>query len=127
MTRQTKAPAASPGFQATPAPIPEHHVRLYKGATRAATIRGGIPTRPFIIVAAAIMWLSMFNIAMLGLAVIAYPIMALISRNDDRAFWILELWLRTKAFARNKKYWTAVSYTPAPYRRNRAWCRHKES
>lgn len=107
-------------------PLPEHHVRLYKGATRVATLPGGIPTRPFVIVAATIAWVAMFNIALLGLAAIAYPLMALISRNDDRAFWILELWFRTKAFARNKRFWNAISFTPTPYRRNRAWCRYKE-
>ncbi|AEC18859.1 trwM protein [Pusillimonas sp. T7-7] len=72
-------------------------------------------------------WLAMFNVYFLGLIAVFYPIMALISRNDDRAFWTLELWVRTKLIAKNKRYWNAISYTPTPYHRRRAWCRHKDS
>lgn len=106
--------------------LPAHHARLFKGATRVATIKGGVPTRPFVIMVGVVSWIAMFSIYLIVLIGVFYPIMALISRNDDRAFWILELWIRTKVLARNKRFWGAVSYSPTPYRRGRRWCREKD-
>lgn len=106
--------------------IPENHVRLFKGATRVATIKGGVPARAFVFMMVGVGALGMFSIKFLLLIPILYPIMAAISRHDDRAFWILELWLRTKVFAPNKRFWGAVSFTPTPYQKRRAWCRYKE-
>lgn len=107
--------------------IPEHHVRLFKGATRVATIKGGVPARPFVIMMCAVGFLAMFTIWLLFLIPVLYPIMAVISRHDDRAFWTLELWIRTRVFTPNKRYWNAVTFTPTPYQRRRAWCRQKDS
>ncbi|HCP77366.1 MAG TPA: hypothetical protein DIU11_06425, partial [Pusillimonas sp.] len=42
--------------------IPEHHVRLFKGATRVATIKGGVPARPFVIMMLVVGFLAMFTI-----------------------------------------------------------------
>lgn len=106
--------------------IPDHHVRLFKGATRVATIKGGVPARPFVIMMCVIGFMAMFTIWLLLLIPVAYPIMALISRHDDRAFWTLELWIRTKVLTANKSFWNAVSFSPTPYQRRRAWCRYKE-
>lgn len=106
--------------------IPEHHVRLFKGATRVATIKGGVPARPFVIMMLVVGFLAMFTIWLLLLIPVLYPVMAIISRHDDRAFWTLELWVRTKLFAANKHFWNAISFTPTPYHRRRAWCRQKE-
>lgn len=127
MGRQTPrapAPAAPPVTVSATRP---HHVRLFKGATRVATIKGGVPARAFVIMVSAVAFVAMFSIYLLPLILVFYPLMAVLSRNDDRAFWILELWVRTKVFARNKRYWNAISYTPAPYQRRRAWCRHKDA
>lgn len=106
--------------------IPEHHVRLFKGATRVATIKGGVPARPFVIMMCAVGFAAMFTIWLLFLIPVLYPIMAIISRHDDRAFWTLELWARTKLLAPNKRYWSAISISPTPYARRRGWCRYKE-
>ncbi|ROT44558.1 type IV secretion system protein VirB3 [Pusillimonas sp. NJUB218] len=106
--------------------IPENHVRLFKGATRVATIKGGVPARPFVIMMCIVGFLAMFTIWLLLLIPVLYPIMAIISRHDDRAFWTLELWVRTKLFAANKRFWNAISFTPTPYHRRRAWCRQRE-
>ena len=107
--------------------IDPNHVPLFKGATRVATVKGGVPVRAFIFMVVGVGWLAMFNFYWLGLVAVLYPIMAIISRNDDRAFWVLELWIRTKLLARNKNYWNAISFTPTPYQRRRAWCRHEDS
>lgn len=107
--------------------IDPNHVPLFKGATRVATIKGGVPVRAFLYMCLGVGWLAMFNIGFLGLIAVLYPIMAIISRNDSRAFWIIELWMKTSLFARNKRYWGAVSFTPRPYQRRRSWCRNKDS
>ncbi|TFL14075.1 hypothetical protein CSC67_07870 [Pusillimonas caeni] len=123
--------AATPQGQPTPPAkertIDPNHVPLFKGATRVATVKGGVPVRAFIFMVVGVGWLAMFNFYWLGLVAVLYPIMAIISRNDDRAFWVLELWVRTKLFARNKHYWNAISFTPTPYQRRRAWCRNEDS
>lgn len=117
------APTAAP---ATLSAIPAHHCRLFKGATRVATIKGGVPARAFVILLCGVGTLAMFSIWLLILIPVLYPIMAVVSRHDDRAFWTVELWIRTKLFAPNKQFWGAISFTPTPYQRRRAWCRRKE-
>lgn len=104
--------------------VPANHYPLFKGATRVATVKGGVPTRAFVGLVFLTVVVAMF-IRIWGWAVfpILYPIVAIISRNDDRAFWILELWWKTKFTVRTKAYWGAVSYTPTPYSRRRPWCR----
>jgi type IV secretion system protein VirB3 len=103
---------------------PANHYPLFKGATRVATVKGGVPTRAFVGLVFLTVIVAMF-IRIWGWAVfpILYPIVAVISRNDDRAFWILELWWKTKFNVRTKAFWGAVSYTPTPYSRRRPWCR----
>lgn len=118
--------AAAPPSTVPVSAIPENHVRLFKGATRVATIKGGVPARPFVIMMCVIGFLAMFTIWLLLLIPVIYPIMAVISRHDDRAFWTLELWIRTKLFAKNKSFWNAISFTPTPYHRRRGWCRQKD-
>lgn len=124
----SRQPAAQPPSPASSpiADIPSHHVRLFKGATRVATIKGGVPARPFVIMMCTVGFLGMFTIWLLLLIPVLYPLMAIISRHDDRAFWTLELWVRTKLLAANKRFWNAITFTPAPYQRRRAWCRQKE-
>lgn len=126
MAKAKTSPAPAHAAPVALSQLPENHARLFKGATRVATIKGGVPTRAFVIMVASVGWIAMFSIYLILLVGVFYPIMAVISRNDDRAFWILELWFRTKRFARNKRYWNAISYTPTPYRRRRAWCRIKD-
>lgn len=126
MAMKPAAPAAPSAPQVTLSAIPVNHVRLFKGATRVATIKGGVPARAFVIMMCGVGILGMFSIWLLLLIPVLYPVMAIASRNDDRAFWILELWLRTKCFAANKRFWNAISFSPAPYQRRRAWCRYKE-
>ncbi|KAG1254364.1 hypothetical protein G6F65_017070 [Rhizopus arrhizus] len=77
--------------------VPANHYPLFKGATRVATVKGGVPTRAFVGLVFLTVVVAMF-IRIWGWAVfpILYPIVAIISRNDDRAFWILELWWKTK-------------------------------
>lgn len=122
MATEKKAPKQSPQ-KATRVPVaakPPVGYPLFKGATRIPTLKGGVPTRAFIgllfltlIVASFTLW----GWLLLSL----YPVMAVISRNDDRAFWIWELWLRTKFMARNKRFWGAISFTPTPQGRRRPW------
>lgn len=127
MAKPPAQSAAAGSETITLSKIPDNHVRLFKGATRVATIKGGVPARAFVFMMVGVGTLGMFSIKFLLLALILYPIMAAISRHDDRAFWILELWARTKLFAKNKRFWGAISFSPAPYQKRRAWCRHKET
>lgn len=115
------APAAAVVLDA----LKPNHVRLFKGATRVATIKGGVPARAFVMMMVAVAVPAMFNVRLLVLIPILYPLMAVVSRNDDRAFWILELWFKTKFRAPNHKFWGAVSFSPTPYARRRAWLRRK--
>lgn len=126
---KTKSKPAEAGSSALPAPRPidASHVRLFKGATRVATIKGGVPSRAFVMMVMGVSFIAMFKIYLIALIAVFYPIMAVISRNDDRAFWTLELWAQTKLFAKNKRFWGAVTFTPTPYHRRRGWCRHEDS
>lgn len=121
-----KATPSAPASEPTLSAIPEHHVRLFKGATRVATIKGGVPARPFVIMMCAVGFAAMFTRWLLLLIPLLYPIMAIVSRHDDRAFWTLELWARTKLIAPNKRFWNAITFSPISYARRRAWRRNKE-
>lgn len=101
--------------------IPPNQYALFKGATRVATIKGGVPTRAFVGLVFLTVTVAMFTIWGWLLFPSLYPVLAVISRNDDRAFWIGELWFKTKVTAPNKAFWSAVSYTPTPYCRRRHW------
>lgn len=120
---------ATPTTSAQPTPttssqVPPHHYPLFKGATRVATVKGGVPTRAFVGLVFLTVVIAMF-IRIWGWLVFPalYPIVAVISRNDDRAFWILELWWKTKFTVPNKAFWGAATYTPTPYSPRRPWLR----
>lgn len=120
---------APPTTSAQPTPttssqLPPNHYPLFKGATRVATVKGGVPTRAFVGLVFLTVVIAMF-IRIWGWLVFPalYPIVAVISRNDDRAFWILELWWKTKFTVPNKAFWGAVTYTPTPYSPRRPWLR----
>jgi len=102
---------------------PPNHFPLFKGATRAATVKGGVPARAFVGLVFLTIAAAMFSLYGWLLFPVLYPILAVISRNDDRAFWITELWFKTKLVAPNKVFWGAVSLTPSPYSKRRPWCR----
>ncbi|BEG77411.1 MULTISPECIES: type IV secretion system protein VirB3 [Achromobacter] len=120
---------APPATSVQPTPttssqVPPNHYPLFKGATRVATVKGGVPTRAFVGLVFLTVVIAMF-IRIWGWLVFPalYPIVAVISRNDDRAFWILELWWKTKFTVPNKAFWGAVTYTPTPYSPRRPWLR----
>lgn len=115
------APATSPHIE--PSSVPPNHYPLFKGATRAATIKGGVPTRAFVALVLLTLFVAMFTLWGWAIGPILYPIVAVLSRNDDRAFWIWELWVKTKFFAANKRFWGVISLTPSPYSKRRPWCR----
>ena len=115
----THEPPTEPGGSQ----IPSYHYPLFKGATRVATVKGGVPTRAFVALVFTVVIVAMFTVYGWLLFPLLYPILAIISRSDDRAFWIWELWLKTKFIVPNKAFWGAVSYTPTPYSRRRPWCR----
>ncbi|SAI73177.1 type IV secretion system protein VirB3 [Bordetella ansorpii] len=93
---------------------------VFKGATRVPTIAGGVPTRPFIALVMVSAGLGMLSIYAWALIPALYPLMAIIAREDDRAFRIIELWLRTKAMNRNQRFWNGSTYTLLAYPR-RPW------
>ncbi|MBO9352844.1 hypothetical protein GG851_02475 [Bordetella petrii] len=103
--------------------VPPNQYPLFKGATRIATIKGGVPTRAFMGLVFVTVVIAMFTLWGWLVGPVLYPVLAVLSRNDDRAFWIWELWLRTKFLARNKRFWGAVSLTPTPHSKRRPWRR----
>ena len=119
---KTKAPAATAPV-AVGSEVPPNRFPLFKGATRIATVPGGVPTRAFAALVFLTVTAASFTLWGWLLFPSLYPIMAIVSRNDDRAFWIWELWLKTKIFVRNKLFWGAVSLTPTPYSPRRPWAR----
>lgn len=123
MVKKPAPPAAVPNASATRSSVPPHHFPLFKGATRVPTIKGGVPTRAFLALALATLFVASFTLWGWLLGPLLYPVIAVLSRNDDRAFWILELWIRTKVVAANKRYWGAISLTPSPYCKRRRWRR----
>jgi len=92
---------------------------LFKGATRTPMFMG-VPLVPLILAVFVI-----FSIAMLVsiFAWVLLPVVIFIMRqivkSDDKAFWILGLWIDTKLRNPNKDFWNASSYAPASYRRRR--------
>lgn len=126
MATATKPKAGAPAPQtpsATASEIPPNHYPLFKGATRIATIKGGVPTRAFVGLIFLTVTVASFTLYGWLLFPMLYPVLAIISRNDDRAFWVWELWVKTKLFAPNKRFWGAISLTPTPYSRRRPWTR----
>ncbi|MNL17513.1 Type IV secretion system protein virB3 [compost metagenome] len=123
------SPKQTPGATGSPTPlaagseVPPNRYPLFKGATRVATIKGGVPTRAFAGLVMLTVAVAMFTLWGWLLLPLLYPVIAIISRNDDRAFWIWELWIKTKLFAMNKRFWGAISLTPTPYSRRRPWTR----
>lgn len=126
MAAQAKPESATKSSSSDEAPrtsVPPNHYPLFKGATRVATIKGGVPTRAFLALVFVTVTIAMFALWGWLIGPLLYPILAVLSRNDDRAFWIWELWLKTKFLAPNKRYWGAISLTPTAYSKRRTWCR----
>src|SRR3990172_8949319 len=97
---------------ARPEPFP-----LFKGCTRVPCVMG-VPLTPIVamvvvVAALAMVWSLWWWLA----APPAWFLMAQITRNDDKAFRIVWLWLDTKVRNRNKGLWAASSYAPADSRR----------
>lgn len=89
--------------------------RLFKGATRPATLFG-VPTTPLILMFCAVAVLTMVtSIYMWVLAPFLWFVMAQITRDDPRRFRIWWLWMQTKARNGNKPYWNASSYSARHY------------
>jgi type IV secretion system protein VirB3 len=89
--------------------------RLFKGATRPATVFG-VPTTPFMLMICLVAIVGMVvSIYMWVLAPFLLVAMAQITKKDPRRFRIWWLWAQTKALNKNKGYWKASSYTPRHY------------
>ena len=88
--QKAKAPAVAVPA-AVGSHVPPNRFPLFKGATRAATVPGGVPTRAFAGLVFLTVTAASFTLWGWLLFPILYPVMAILSRNDDRAFWILSL------------------------------------
>ena len=112
-------PSAAPSASA----VPPNQYPLFKGATRAATVKGGVPARALVALVIVTLLVASFTLWGWLLGPILYPVVAVLSRHDDRAFWIWELWAKTKLFAPNKRFWGAISLSPTQYSKRRPWSR----
>jgi len=111
-----------PSNARTPAPsaaVDAERFPFFKGATRVPTVAGGIPTRPFVGLIMVAATLGMVTLYAWALVPALYPVMAMVTRQDDRAFRIIELWLRTRVVNHHKRFWRGSTYAPAPYPRGR--------
>lgn len=92
---------------------------LFKGATRVPTL-WGVPMIPLMVVVIGVAVVALtVSIWWWGLLLPLWGVMAQITRNDDKAFRIWWLWIDTRLRNRNKTFWGASSYTPAPCRKRR--------
>lgn len=97
------------------------HFPVFKGLGRKPTFLG-IPTVWFLSVVSAVAFLAMLFGLWLWLSLfIILPIMAAISKTDDRAFeiWILEI--KTRMRNKGKNFWGGSSYSPNIHSKKRPW------
>ncbi|SUB29765.1 Type IV secretion system protein virB3 [Oligella ureolytica] len=101
-------------------PQQEHETfPLFKGATRLPTI-AGVPMVPLMVMFMGVAVVALtVSIWWWALAIPLWFLMAQITKNDDKAFRILWLWIDTKLRNRNKGFWGASSYSPSNYRKRR--------
>lgn len=98
---------------------------LFGGLTRPATVLGlpleallgivGASTIGFLaanMLKADVTW----KVGALGMGIVFYGLARLLCARDPRAFRYLSLQLTTKALHRQRAYWRAGSYAPAPVR-----------
>lgn len=87
---------------------------LFNGATRPPTLLG-VPLVPIMLMFMVVACIAMLTKPWwIALAIPAWAVMAAITRHDDRAFRVWGLALDTKLRNRNKRFWKASSYAPAP-------------
>ena len=97
----------------------QHHEAfpLFKGATRVPTV-WGVPMMPLMVMVMGVAVIAMtLSIWWWFLAPPLWFTMAQITKNDDKAFRILWLWIDTKLRNRNKSFWGASSYSPTHYKK----------
>lgn len=94
---------------------------VFKGLGRKPTFMG-IPTTYALggFIAVAIIAMTI-GLAWWGLLFIVMPTIAVITKNDDKAFDVLWLELKTRKSNRNKKFWQGSSYAPNDYPKTRPW------
>lgn len=94
---------------------------VFKGLGRKPTFMG-IPTTLFLGAFICVAIIAMFaGLAWWGLLVIVLPTIAMMTREDDKAFDVLFLEFKTRKKNRNKKFWNGSSYAPSSYHRYRPW------
>jgi len=94
---------------------------LFKGATRVATI-AGVPLIPLVALVTGVASAGMvLGVGWFVLLVPGWLLMARVTRTDDRAFWVLWLWMQTRFANRFRQlrfgtwleFWGASSYAPS--------------
>lgn len=103
-----------------------HHYPVFKGLGRKPTYFG-IPTVWFLGTFMAVAMAAMlFGLILWGSLIVILPVLAIITKTDDRALdvWILEL--KTRWRNKNKSFWNGSSYTPLNHPKRRPWRKFKE-
>ena len=94
---------------------------VFKGLGRKPTFMG-VPTTlllgAFICVAVIAMT---FGLIWWSLLVVVMPVIAIMTRDDEKAFDVLWLELKTRSRNRNKAFWNGSSYAPSGYDKRRPW------
>lgn len=100
----------------------EQPFTLFKGATRVPTLSfTGVPVMPFMVMAISVASIAMVVSLWAWLAVPPlWIMMAVLTKNDDRAFRIIGLFLDTKLRNKNTSFWKASTYGPTDYRKPRS-------
>lgn len=96
---------------------------VFKGLGRKPTFMG-LPTNlllgTFICVAFIAMTIGLIWWLLL---VVMLPVIAIMTREDEKAFDVLWLELKTRTRNRNKAFWQGSSYAPSGYDTGRPWRR----
>lgn len=94
---------------------------VFKGLGRKATFMG-IPTTLLLGAFACVAIISMMaGLAWWGLLFLVIPVLAVLTRDDDKALDVLWLEFKTRRRNRNQRVWRGSSYALQGYHRHRPW------
>jgi len=102
-------------------PAPANTYPVFKGLGRKPTFMG-VPTMLLLGAFIGVAIIAMVvGLAWWGLLLVVVPAIAIMTREDDRAFEVLALEFKTRWRNRNKRFWNGSSYSPQGYSRRRPW------
>src|SRR3546814_4278306 len=94
---------------------------VFRGLGRKATFMG-VPTKLLLGAFTGVAMIAMTaGLACWGLLFVVIPMLAILTRDDDKALDVLWLELKTRRRNRNQRFWQGSSYAVQGYHRRRPW------